>query len=486
MPKSRFGCGVWRPRQSTTSERACDPSPGQLPEGLLLKARALLAVLGQTGRELCPSLKVKALLTTYANRAPDSRAEEVLLSEALCRGATRSDLFLILTSYQKRHPDSLSPAAILGLDAGIPPSPDVIEFRRAYLVDNALRAYRVKIANEFGKLDPDVQKSFWYGDTSKGEDQSYLLQYYSAIRSAYYNYGYNDPCGTILSQIRSVRFLGKRVLLHEKAAKRLELTEVALKKAGVADNFSKATRSVGGFVPRFIAPRQGVRDPHVLSNHAFGLAIDIEGDLNPHIKDRDVIRVIREITGFDFGHLLIAKGTGLGGQQRTEETRRLAVAASMRLQVWLEKYVPLHDSILREASGTDGRAAQESAWQTIVHSVTSSRPESPVDGTAVEMTRLGVLYKFHGKHTVRGWMLHGILTLPAILISALTENEFKWGGEYIDTKDLMHFELLDFDPRKVLKPDSSERRSLSDLFNDPRSSSLKASIQDKQAKHLPK
>jgi len=52
-----------------------------------------------------------------------------------------------------------------------------------------------------------------------------------------------------------------------------------------------------------------------------------------------------------------------------------------------------------------------------------------------------------GRSVVDQWEEHGILTVPVDFVRRMKDLGFRWGGEYMEKKDLMHFEL---DARDVL------------------------------------
>jgi len=43
---------------------------------------------------------------------------------------------------------------------------------------------------------------------------------------------------------------------------------------------------------------------------------------------------------------------------------------------------------------------------------------------------------------LEGWAKHGIVSIPLALVAAMVKNGLRWGGEYKESKDFMHFELL--------------------------------------------
>jgi len=412
---------------------------------------------------------------------PGSDSESALLWEALCRGAQHADLKKLLTAHENQQMPS---TAELGMGIRVPMTKDFIDLHREYKATSAEHAYDFRVATEFAGLTNDVKESFWYDENSsdvaahKLADSDYANRYYSEMRVAYYTNGYSDPVGKILSKIRTYKFLGKPVLLHEIAGKRLPEVESSLSDVpGLVANLSRRIRLIGGFVPRFIAPREGRKGQKILSNHAFGLAIDLQWDSNPHIKDADVIRVIKEITGFDFGKPLAPQfrplpylgiatkyAAVMSEGERLKETCRLAHIASVRFQDWLEQNLPLVPKYYEWLLAAK-----------VVH------PFPIDDATAIAFTRLSVLLKHYKPQVLHNWMKEGIQTLPFWFIARMAEGGFQWGGMYRDTKDFMHFELDPY-PQNVIKPDSP-KRPLSEVFDRPRDSAVHSLTRHRGAKY---
>jgi hypothetical protein len=45
------------------------------------------------------------------------------------------------------------------------------------------------------------------------------------------------------------------------------------------------------------------------------------------------------------------------------------------------------------------------------------------------------------RRELEAWAREGILTVPLVLVLAMKDLMFGWGGEYEGSKDMMHFEL---------------------------------------------
>src|SRR5205823_13084081 len=88
------------------------------------------------------------------------------------------------------------------------------------------------------------------------------------------------------------------------------------------------------------------RHTPALSNHAFGLAVDIDSPWNPHIKDREVIEVLKEITGYDFGEYFVNRSEAIPSLDWAAQIHMRERDASNRLQDWLRRYLPIYKSYL--------------------------------------------------------------------------------------------------------------------------------------------
>jgi hypothetical protein len=368
--------------------------------------------------------------------------EKALIMEALNRGAGTLQLFRTLKAWraqrQRRHPRT-----VFGLMA----SDDILGSGLAgqadgFLVSQCREDYDRTLRDEFSSLPLDVQLSFTY-------EKHEAFAYYCQMRPVFYGAGYNDPCGTIFLKIGSAEFLGHDVEggLHELYRKRLAGLERELDSwsPGLAQRVSARIKGVGGFVPRYIAPKQGHRQTAYLSNHAFGLAVDIDSDWNPHIKDQEVIDVLKEITGYDFGQVLVPKEKGIPEMDRIAQTHARVREASECLRAWLNRYLPLYEAEKRKAN-----------------TPTSFLPDPAADpvceGPSEQSKQIFRLLNYHKLAELKLWAAKGIETIPLELAAAMAKLGFRWGGQYEHSKDIMHFELGSKD---VLATDR-EPRSLED------------------------
>jgi hypothetical protein len=365
----------------------------------------------------------------------DENPIDSLLSEAIYRGASDFELERLMRDYERDHMISRGwEIPRLTLD------PEFREVKRT----NIFNAYKAQVDSEFRGLPEIVRKAF------KSRER------YLAMRPLYYQRGYSTPFETIFSRIGPGWFLGIEVDqgLHEELAPKLADVERTLNKYSVYSQVANEVKSILGLQLRKIegSPK--------LSNHAFGLAIDIDARWNPHIKDQRVIDVLTEITGYNFGTTVDGRGIDKMDTALQEWTK--AREASERLKRWLRKYLPIYEA----NSHTD--------------------PQLDPD-TARQLERIGILLHFQSTdkkekdrlEELKRWAEHGVLSIPLALVAAMKINGLRWGGEYEMSKDSMHFELL---AKKILPPDSPPR-FVQDLLQSPTASAMKAGQKKQRPSH---
>jgi hypothetical protein len=372
--------------------------------------------------------------------------ERALVTEALNRGAGAFELFRTLKSWraqrQRRHPRTVFGLVSLEDLSGS----DLTGQSDTILVTRCREDYDRTLRSEFCSLPKGIQKSFGY-------EKHDPLAYYGQLRPVFYRAGYSDPCARIFSKITDATFLGHDVDcgVHELFRDRLAGLERELNSwsPGLAQKVSARITGVGGFVPRYIAPKQGHRQKNAyLSNHAFGLAVDIDSDWNPHIKDQEVIDVLKEITGYDFGQVLVPKEKGIPEMDRIRETHLRVREASDRLRAWLNRYLPVYEAEKREASTPASFLPDPGAAPVC---------EEPSAGSK-QIIRL---LKYHKSAELKQWAAKGIETIPLELAAAMAKLGFRWGGSYEHSKDIMHFEL---DAKDAVPPDQEPRPLEDGLF----------------------
>lgn len=268
--------------------------------------------------------------------------------------------------------------------------------------------------------------------------------YYRRIRALMYQQGWTDPA-RYWRDIVPARLCGVEIRngVHRLALERLQGPGVDLTTRSNTADGARIVTSVVGFQPRTIA---GTR---VLSNHAWGLAIDVNPDDNPFLTNRDVFRIIRDHTSdrVDLGARLDAANLDA----------RIAVIrkASREIAAWLTAAIPrlLELTALVERATADlaraemshDQAGIDTARQRLADANEAYRTDPLVPDDVVRLEHVV------GAKTVAHWSVAGILNLPDDLIAQFegeTPGErFGWGGEYEHRKDFMHFEI---DARKAL------------------------------------
>src|SRR5437660_10561297 len=166
--------------------------------------------------------------------------------------------------------------------------PELAGHFRKVKITNVVNAYKAQIYSEFRSLPETARTAFK------------SIEYYLHLRPYYYRDGYKTPFETIFSRIvpgsrtGPGSFLGKDVDqgLHEELAPKLADVERTLNswEPGLASRVAKEIKSILGFQPRLIGGSSK------LSNHAWGLAIDIDAYQNPQIKDPSVKNVLLKVT----------------------------------------------------------------------------------------------------------------------------------------------------------------------------------------------
>jgi hypothetical protein len=317
------------------------------------------------------------------------------------------------------------------------------------------------------------------------------LDGYRERRPLYVIAGYRDPARTILPHITHEIFLGIGVTVHELMLARLKDAEARLTAQGVSltEMAQLIGNDVGVFDPRY---QKGSR---VISNHALALAIDIDPQRNPQIKDPKVIKILDDVTGMDFGSRLtemsyalqkrlqdIAKASGedpgsaLGElEQQVTELQDVMTTASGTLREWLDAQLNREAAYqaraaadqedfaaallaMDNAEAAGDPAAISAARRNAARIAERTRADAAEYHQDAQIANLVALRKAlgqHGQETVEHWRSDGILNLPLSLVEALIGAGLGWGGEYQNTKDLMHFELSDTRGRPIIPPDSA-------------------------------
>jgi D-alanyl-D-alanine carboxypeptidase len=424
-----------------------------------------------------------------AHPAANHEAMRLLIAEAYRCGAGLSDAIDLVDAWFEDREDSQttdcdesgsgfsSLRLTISLDADGTTKSSALDAVR----DEWMR-HQSQVSGEFDALEPGVRAAFNF-DKSAG-----ALAYYTKMRAVYYCHGYSDPAGQILADIDlRATLLGKKIAggVHKKMAAAFQKVETYLnaKSPDLVKQVASTMTSIGGFVPRFIARRQGQTGAPHLSNHAFGLAVDIDPSSNPHIKDKTVIAELNEIargSGFDFG----GRYAEIKGSKDVRATHHAAQDASDRVRKFLDEWLDRYIEILRESSGDEAREVANAASGSKLNEksfiaqlasrqkgigksapVVDCKPgpdqcEPLPHRTLTAMARLWRITGFHAVSDLVTWRKKGIQTIDVELAVAMVEAGMRWGTTYTDSKDMMHFELL---ASKAVAPPEGPK-SLEELF----------------------
>jgi hypothetical protein len=292
-------------------------------------------------------------------------------------------------------------------------------------------AYVALAKREFDNLPQAVQRQFQpqpsgrYADSYRTAEEKYR-----GMRGAYYRAGWTDISRDVLSLIEPTTLFGVNVGggTHRELKDLLALVETEFLKSNPGGNQRGAAGfEIGGFMPRF----QGESDQ--LSNHAFGLAIDIDPSWNPQLKKPAAIKAFERATGEKM-NVLLRNFSSLDDIRATYER---VVQASRKLQAWLAKFLPLYEQ-LEEDRAKYLKDPSKKGQVTVIDNELIANPD---------LAALKTLIQEYSKVKVQGWQAYGIVTIPVkiieLFVSLGRKNRPRWGGEYERTKDVMHLELLE-------------------------------------------
>jgi hypothetical protein len=338
---------------------------------------------------------------------------------------------------------------------------------------------------------------------AKGQEQRTLLmsvgEYRFHIRPMYYAFGYLHPADFLGDQVKFSLFNKPKLetWVHQDLALRLlELPDVLNRwSAGLAKKTAEQINDVGGLECRTIAGHDA------LSNHAFGLAIDVEAYSNPHAVGFSTIDVFNSVVreagvDFDFGKPIVKKDPARFTFNDVVEIYTRELPASNAIRSWLQKHLPRYLKLMAEV-----QAAEKDLGMSPVPSNTklgdrisgaevarnrlqfkrelndpnkvseakffrsASEPDRGCEPTrdnspetqalekfnaalgeiAVDpdLSRIQVLFENFESKYIKTWEVQGILTIPVSFAAALVgELDLMWGEQYKESKDAMHFELV--------------------------------------------
>ena len=398
--------------------------PGQVPDATAEQTHA-------NGPDVAP---------TSASQLTLSVREKSNVREALNRGASVDQIIDLILALGPDNP-------ILGPEPA-PPAPMPAEgplsrekrAEQAYVgqrrgaVRSALAPeqaeFDVAVAAEYDGLLDLPKRSF--GLTEHDNFSSPGAKYH-ALRAAYYRAGWVHAKADIFDHIVAADMLGVPIIggVHDRFAPLL--VEMAKKlPAPIKTRFAAGTIGIGGFVPRVIAGTDR------LSNHAFGLALDIDPRWNPHIKGSGDVDAFKRATGVD-----LSKRFFLGSEPSGETERRLQ-EISERLKPWLERWLPAYEEYLKTKEAST-RARSRTERKSASQAAAQMREDFRENPASADLRALDTLVTNHGIAEVRAWAKRGIVSVDPDVVEMFRQLGYRlgarWGAEYQESKDVMHLEL---------------------------------------------
>ncbi|WP_157880890.1 hypothetical protein [Streptomyces griseoruber] len=272
--------------------------------------------------------------------------------------------------------------------------------------------------------------------------------YFRKIRALMYQQGTPDPMRYWREIEPAVELFGVRVEagIHRELLRRLKAaTEKSPSDLTALDADAEryGVATVYGFQPRTI------HGADRLSNHAWGLAIDVNATWNAYITLGGVMEVINRHTTEHVDlrrdavdHRLAAReDREIVLEQRDEVLKNASYDLKIRLAGIEPKATSLFDAVQRaadelanaEATGEAARVALAQAQYAQARKAYEAGPD--VADYIYLRTHLP-------EKELTIWTLEGFLNLPLEVIKMIKFKEgVVWGGEYERIKDFMHFEL---------------------------------------------
>jgi hypothetical protein len=408
--------------------------------------------------------------------------DRAVVDEALLRGASVADVIGILSARALADTGIPVPRVPLSLPTGRPPSSrrfdledlyfsmprdltdvqqrriDQVEDKRG-LVLARQGAYVEFVRKEFNSLVPFVRKQFEpilippYVDPYATAEEKYR-----GMRGAYYRAGWPFIKRDVLDLIAPATFYDSPILtgVHKELALVLKSVELEIKKGKPdLDRWLRAGKfSIGGFVPRLIA------GSNELSQHAYGLAIDIDATWNPQVKkglkSADAMSAFQRATGEK-----LDVGFSDKASNYVQKIYDRMADISNKLIAWLKKFMSRYEQLHEEMAKVKNDPKQKKKYEELQKELTRDP----------DLSALDTLIRIYSKETVLTWLAYGILSIPRDVTEAFLrlghENAARWGGEYEGSKDNMHLELLELaDPKSPGRRNGPGRRKAVDGIED--------------------
>jgi hypothetical protein len=294
------------------------------------------------------------------------------------------------------------------------------------------------VSDEWQQLqDQPVGQSFENEAAQKKTDP---FEYYQKIRSFMYVQGWAnpftgaDPFTDFWTKVVPATLCGVNITygVHEKFLQALKGNGSNPDLTQPSPIWQPAKADILGFQPRVV--REGPK----LSNHAFGLAIDINPAQNAIVDNPTEIRIIRDHTS---QHIDLGKALNKAALPAlVAEVQQ----AAHDFQGWLKAAVPREQTLrqAREAAGENLRNALATGDQPAIASAQKAYDAAVAayDNDPLVPADVAALRAIIGDTGISEWEKNGFLNLPLALVDALSAR-FTWGGAYVKLKDFMHFEI---------------------------------------------
>jgi hypothetical protein len=335
---------------------------------------------------------------TSASQLNLSAREKNNVQEALNRGASVDQVIELILALGPDNPilgpDPAPPAAMLteGPLSREKRAEQVYMGLRRHVVDSALAAeqaeFEAVVDAEYDSLLDLPKRSF---GLTKDDPFSWPVEKYRALRAAYYRAGWVQAKADIFDHFVAADMLGVPIIggVHDRFAPLLAGMAKKLS-VQIKARFAARTIGIGDFNPRFIAGTDK------LSNHAFGLALDIDSRWNPHIKGSGDVHAFNRATGVDLGKRFFE------GSETSRETERRLQEVSERLKPWLERWLPAYEEYVKTKE-VSKRARTRAERKTAQQAAAEMRKDFRENPASADLRALDTLVTNHGIAEVRAW-----------------------------------------------------------------------------------
>lgn len=405
------------------------------------------------------------------------------IREALRRGADSFHINLLRMYYEAAV--TCVPASSTEVDESMS---RFAEMGNSFIVQQEEEAFAKVIEAELELLPAGFVGDKW--SPVKDEDD-----YRYHIRPVYHAYGYTEPAAILGKMIKYSVLSKSGIWIHQDYANILRKLPLVLDgwRPGLAAIMGQQTKSILGLQIRPIAGSS------TLSNHALGCAIDIDAYANPRVYGALVIEVFNraarsEGVTFDFGKAVLpekARGNGDYTEDDVVEIYNRGIPASNAVRSWLRRHLPRYrklmtridnaERLLKTRSSPNTALARRLKQDEIAAKQAGAKEDAdmrraemkaakspnaiggvcePTSGSAaaaiedirsavaditcnIDLSGIQLLYENYEPKYIDTWEKEGVLNIPVVLAAALVGPlKLKWGQQYKESKDAMHFELI--------------------------------------------